>query len=193
MFTDEKTLEDWIEANITEVVGHHSVVAIGRQMTLPGGRRIDLLALTPSEFMPTYTVVEVKRDQAGSSAISQLLGYMGILDECLRSASEVAPSAFVEGIIAAPDLSTDAARAINALDQVRYVRLDVDIAAATWGHIRCLDTPEDALVRLGSELLDRNLRAIEDETRAGRKLMADAMAGRLETRESDDATNGARP
>ncbi len=71
-FADEpKDLEDFIKKN-EEILGDN-VALLSRQITIPGGRRIDLWGLDALELRPV--IIELKNTTTGDEIISQILPY----------------------------------------------------------------------------------------------------------------------
>lgn len=76
----ESDLEDWAEFNLGPLI-HEDAICLDRQVTLPSGRRLDLLFGHPDETgHPHLTVVEMKRGRPGASAVAQLCDYMDEID-----------------------------------------------------------------------------------------------------------------
>lgn len=157
MFTDEKTLEDWAETNIEQVVGWKRAVLVGRQLSLPSGARLDLLAMVPASYMPKFIVVELKRADADAAAVLQLLGYMGEVSECMATIDRVVT---VHGVLAAPGVTSDACRAINAINpslrRISFVQLGVEITARRWSGLSSGDTSRERRQALATLLADEN-------------------------------------
>lgn len=98
----EKDIEDWAEFELQEVTGEESAFSIGRQVALPSGRRLDILAGAwfGDEPQLRLYVIEVKSHPATMSALAQLVRYV---DE-VRTYWGGTP---VRGILLATDLPAD--------------------------------------------------------------------------------------
>lgn len=66
----EKYLEEWIEHDPSLV--SEGLRIVGRQVTLPSGGRLDLLAITPEG---KWTVIEIKAGELGNHVFTQALSY----------------------------------------------------------------------------------------------------------------------
>lgn len=128
MIVTEQQIEDWAARRIQDVTGRGEAVLVGRQVTLPSGRRIDLLAMSPHDKGAEIVVVELKRDQANAAALHQLLGYMGELQEGKGWGASVLQ---VSGVLCAPSFTDDVLRAILWMPRVSfsYVEIVVEFEA----------------------------------------------------------------
>lgn len=150
----EKDFEDWICANLPAVVGHDDAKLVGRQIPLPGGRVLDVLAgfqRHPEEGDPLkpfeLVVIEVKRDAVTPEAVLQVMGYMSdvvaatagpIMKACsnaLGSQRVDVNIRRVRGIVAAPSIDREAARILEASNDVNYVKIGVRLYASRAANI----------------------------------------------------------
>ncbi len=134
----EKQLEDWVCVNLGRVVGHEDTALVGRQMQLVSGGVLDVLAArygipdwgdTP---VWTITIIELKRDTVDDHAVAQLLGYMGALDEMIGFARDYEVYPCIEGIVAAPKITTSAEYALRGATRIRYACLRPTVEVSHW-------------------------------------------------------------
>ena len=71
----ERDLEDWAEHFMARYI-HPRAKCIGRQITLPSGRRLDLLFHVDIGGAAEYVVVELKSVALSPADLAQLVGYM---------------------------------------------------------------------------------------------------------------------
>lgn len=144
----EKDLENWIAANIADVMDDHDAFVVGQQIRLPNGQILDVLAGvwetwaagpeddTSENGILRLTIIEVKRDRIDSAAVAQLLTYMGALDVAADRArrqrldGEGRKAFSVHGLLAAPAITQEAALAIRPLQDVGFVLLETNIVAS---------------------------------------------------------------
>lgn len=153
----EQWFEDWICEHLEEVTGDPEARLIGRQVVLQDGTRLDVLVDRPDpedEGAAQIVVIEVKAGTAKPGAVQQLLGYVGNLRRAvsrigadgLSHANERVAS--VAGILAAPSITDAASLLLDAVPNVTFTQLQVEISAAPGG---CCDpwdrsTPDDDTV-----------------------------------------------
>lgn len=131
----ESDLEDWVCQHIQEVVGPRAEV-VGRQIRVPGGGILDVLAIEREPYPGdefTLTVIEIKRHTIDESAVAQLLSYLGALLNIkalgLGGGTGVKE---LRGVLAGPGIAKRAAFAVNALRNVDFVNLSWTISADRW-------------------------------------------------------------
>jgi len=89
----------------------------GKQVVLPSGGRIDILAIDKSG---SWVVIEVKGGVADDSTLTQLIDYMS-------SFQSVHENEKVRGIIVARGFTKRLIRASKFLDHVKLVEIAVDV------------------------------------------------------------------
>lgn len=97
----ERDLEDWAVNNMAPLI-HPSAVLLGRQVTLPSGKRLDLLFRHIICGTHYWTVVEMKAGEADVDAIVQCMGYVRELRKTAYN------NVKVRGVVSAQDFSQDA-------------------------------------------------------------------------------------
>jgi len=139
----EKDLEDWVCNNIESVAGKGTFV-IGRQMRLANGGVLDVLAGAHRRYgdgggsFLEIVVIEIKKDRIETSAVTQLLSYMGALGEAKDLLEENAEDYVeIQGLLVAPAISHEAALCVSGIDyRVGFVSLniEVEVSAETFLH-----------------------------------------------------------
>lgn len=141
----EKRFEDWICDNIGKVAGGYSRL-VGRQITLPNGGILDVLAVSEEpdsngEMRPVFSIIEVKKEVIDAAAVQQVLTYMGAFRLALRAGWLMwrqetkqwgAEDPEIRGVLAAPSISNEAAWMIGGCEVLNYVNLEVSISATPW-------------------------------------------------------------
>lgn len=151
MNISERDLEDWICANPTQVVA--GSVYVDRQVTLPHGRRVDVILRRVNDDGVTLFVVEVKAVQAGSDALEQVLDYVAELESCGHwllaqdDCDGVGNDALrVFGILAAPSFHPSIARpAYAARVELIQLRATLLVEASRDRQHMSFGSSEDAL------------------------------------------------
>lgn len=166
MQVSEKELEDWVCDNIKLFTEDDDVELIGRQIKLPSGGILDVLAASWDPWSETagqlnLTIIELKADQVCGKAVTQLLSYMGAVQKCVDGARETFnaryeparyPPVGIHGILGGLSLSSEAGWCLEYLDSVRFVRLHADIGCEGWWNIQVPGS--DTHVPLKDNLLD---------------------------------------
>lgn len=127
----ERELEDWVCDNPEQLLPCVDVRVVGRQMTLPSGRRLDVLLASNDPPFNDFilTVVELKSGPVDESTVAQLLGYMGEVWS-LRSywQSEVSRGrVYVHGLVAGPGITDYARYVVEGCTYVGYRELVVGV------------------------------------------------------------------
>lgn len=138
----ERELEDWVCENLGAVVDGAPPTMVGRQVRLPNGKIMDVLAVsyeeyyTPKGYGSVFNIIpiEVKRDRVGARALVQLLGYMATIGVCapeivhrfIESTPNYAPidRVRVSGILVGQYMDDDVRMALTGLDNVLFAQLD---------------------------------------------------------------------
>lgn len=133
----EERIEDWICENVQSLPGLQKATAVGRQLEVPGGGILDVLALRSAGPMVwIVTVIELKAVTASELAVTQALEYKAALesieDDLSRWIHEKAPGPLpcldFECVVAAPGITDRAAAAVAAVGRqhIRFIQLDLD-------------------------------------------------------------------
>lgn len=118
--TSEKDAEQWCAEHLSTVCRDQSVELVGRQVTLPHNRVLDLLGYSRREHR--YLVVEVKAMRIRPRHISQVLDYMGDL----RISTSVDGSR-VGGVLVGTHLMKGRVqRLVAAVDNLSFFHLDLE-------------------------------------------------------------------
>lgn len=112
----EKVLEDWCAEYFAPHV-HPKTWLLGRQVTLPSGRRLDLLFAHRDRGMLYLTVVELKAGRADVGALDQCVCYV---DELRRAAWT---NLKVRGVLAATSVDPMAWRLASEMEGVAIVKI----------------------------------------------------------------------
>ena len=104
----ERDLEDWVEGFIHDIEPFRSAgckaVHTERQLTLPSGQRLDLLAFTRrSGGNLDLTVLELKAVQVDGGAVIQLLNYMAEVEHIAAMLPEHGVT--VGGVLVGPGIT----------------------------------------------------------------------------------------
>ena len=117
----ERDLEDWVEGFIHDIEPFRSAgckaVHTERQLTLPSGQRLDLLAFTRrSGGNLDLTVLELKAVQVDGGAVIQLLNYMAEVEHIAAMLPEHGVT--VGGVLVGPSITNDALAAIRMVPAI---------------------------------------------------------------------------
>ncbi len=160
----ERELEDWVCANIETALDRKNARVIGRQVRLPHGGILDVLALFPvgTDHL-ALAVIELKAGPVGRDAVAQLLSYMGALEEVTRGLAGAMTCPYTElwGFVAGPSLTTDAGLCLKALTgSVRFMQLTPRIVSEVWSGIDC-NLPAEAVASTARIVTDGILDILE--------------------------------
>lgn len=144
----ERDIEDWICDNLPAVLRHDDAQMVGRQLRTSSGGILDVIAATPNgEGQSVLHVIEVKRGRVSSSALAQVLGYMGDLwvirnewwyEAHVLNGGPPEPIAGVEtvaevcGVLVGTDIDDDVVRALEAVPNVSFVGVTPEIRCRTF-------------------------------------------------------------
>lgn len=141
----ESDLEDWAEQSLAKAL-HPEAMCAGRQVTLPSGRRLDLLFYHKHDGVHNLTVVEMKTGDVGATAVAQLADYMDEIE-----AGRI-PNCSVFGILVSDGfLDYDADVLVRRLPRVGYIQLKPRVSCEVWyrrHHDMEEGTPERDRLRL---------------------------------------------
>jgi RecB family endonuclease NucS len=131
MQISEKDFEDWVVEHIGLFLGDERARVLCRQVRLPDGGIMDVLATVPDT--PSGAVIyliELKRDTINEAALTQLLAYKGVFETYVLDGSERPGETWytVRGIVAAPAITEQAEKCLLGLD-VEFIQLKVTVAA----------------------------------------------------------------
>lgn len=166
----ERDLEDWVCENLDIVTGDPDARLVARQLVLPYGGRLDALALIRDGDWVRWVVIEVKRGEVRRRDVSQLLEYMGCIDEVqsamdwgrlfprynkLTGGLALIP---IDGVMVAPSMRDDAHRAVTAVPNVSFFQLDP--ASGEWDNGEYVPFgPSDEYAHRATQNLYRRTRA----------------------------------
>jgi RecB family endonuclease NucS len=165
MQISEKDFEDWVERNIDVFLGEDPghTKHVFRQYRLPRGGIIDLLAVRwgPTIYGLSFVVIELKADRIEDSAVTQILAYMGEMEQVAREISRHIERrtgeyvfANVRGILSAPEISNSAGLCVNAVADLSFVKLDLTISAKYWGIVSPGDQSKEKVHKAAGDIGD---------------------------------------